>query len=86
MADPWVKKLTVNVWVAVVVVAVVVLILGHEMMQMSYKAGWAAREIEGFVERDSLFFNRLERGSERYEAEREALARCKMANSPEDCS
>ena len=76
MADPWAKKLK---WIAVIVIAVGV-------MAMSFKAGWLARDIVGFEERDSSFFNRLDRGAERYEEARRRWAECRSVDTLEACT
>ena len=82
MADPWAKSLK---WVAWIIWGLVALVVVSNLTTMAWRGGAATEALKGYEGRDSLLIRAIREEAPRIEAEREALKRCRMAQTPEDC-
>ena len=81
VADPWERWK----WIAVTAWAGVALVVAVLLATMGWKGGAASNLLDENKTDVERLIEAWERISPRIEAEREALARCKMAQAPEDC-
>ena len=82
VSDPWEKSLR---WVAWIVWGLMALVVVQLIATMAWRGGAATEALKGYRGRDSLIIQAWREEAPRIEAEREALARCKVASTPEDC-
>ncbi len=82
MADPWAKSLR---WVAWIIWGLVALVVVSQLTTMAWRGGAATEALKGYEGRDSLLIIAIREEAPRIEVAREALRRCRMASSLEDC-
>ena len=75
MSDAWAQRL--------VVAGVIVVWLTS--IAMAYQGGWSGAVVSGYEERDSLMVAAMSRESDRLEAARESLSRCRQTDTWEAC-